>query len=218
MPKPYDLVVFDWEGTLADTLGQMIHIVSSQAQALGFGEVDHEKARHYVNLGLVRATQKLFPDLSNQQHEQLLEAVQQAMIAKHSEIYLIPGAREFIQRLHDANIELAIASNKGQQSLQRALQASQLDGLFTVIRCAGQVPPKPCPQMLKEILEEHQIAAQSTLMIGDTAMDVEMAKEAGVDVIGVDFYHQQEDALLSAGAERVFDDYSKLADYLGFKE
>ncbi len=214
MVKPYGLVVFDWEGTLADTLGQIIHTVSNEAKALGFGEINHDLARQYVNLGLVRATEKLFPSLSDRQHEQLLNAVQKAMICKSSEVYLIPGARTFLDQLQQAGIALAIASNKGQQSLQRALHASQLDDFFSVIRCAGQVPAKPCPQMLEEIMEEAQVDARATLMIGDTEMDVEMAKAAGVDAIGVDFYHQQKAALLHAGAKQVFDDFKKLAAYL----
>ena len=217
MSKKYRLVVFDWEGTLADTLGQIIHTVSKEAKALGFGDIDPQMARKYVELGLVRAMEKLFPDLNEFQHEQLLQAVQRAMLNKSSEVYLIPGAKEFLLLLQQAQIDLAIASNKGQQSLLRALQASQLDAFFQVTRCAGQVPAKPCPQMLEEIMEEHLASPEETLMIGDTDMDVEMAKQAGVDMIGVDFYHQQEQALLTAGALEVFDDYKQLASYLGLK-
>ena len=216
MPKPYQLVVFDWEGTLADTLGQIIHIVSREAKNLGFGEIDHDLARKHVELGLVRATRKLLPHLSDEQLDLLLNTVQRAMVCKSSDVYLIPGAMAFLTQLQHAGVDLAIASNKSQQTLQRALQVSQLDTLFKVTRSAGQVPAKPCPQMLEEIMEEHMVDAAGTLMIGDTVIDVEMAKAAGVDVIGLDFYHQQEAALLAAGANQVFDDYRQLAAYLGF--
>ena len=122
MSNPYQLVVFDWEGTVSDTLGLILHTVSSEANRLGFGEVDPYEARKYVDLGLVQALRKTFPQLSGKQHDELLQAVHQAMISRPAEVCLIPGARKFIQQLHDAKIDIAIATNKGQHSLLRALQ------------------------------------------------------------------------------------------------
>lgn len=214
MSNPYQLVVFDWEGTISDTLGLILHTVTSEAHRLGFGAIDPYVARKYVDLGLVQALRKTFPDLSAQQHEQLLQAVHAAMTSRPTEVCLIPGAREFIRQVHDAKIDIAIATNKGQHSLQRALQATGLDTLFKVTRSAGQTAAKPSPEMLEEIMEEFGIAPSSTLMIGDTGTDMEMAKSINVTAIGVDFYHQQEAALKAAGAVAVFDDYQLLADFL----
>jgi len=215
MINSYQLVVFDWEGTISDTLGLILHIVSSEASKLGFGEIDPYEARKYVDLGLVQALRKVFPNLSGKEHDQLYEAVQNAMISRPAEVCLIPGAREFIQQLHDAKIDIAIATNKGQHSLLRALQATGLEQLFKVTRSAGQSPAKPCPQMLEEIMDEFGCDRASTLMIGDSGTDMEMAKSINVTAIGVDFYHQQEAALKAAGALIVFDDYQLLANFLG---
>jgi phosphoglycolate phosphatase len=214
MNNPYQLVVFDWEGTISDTMGLILHTVSSEATRLGFGKVDPYEARKYVDLGLVQALRKIFTDLSPKQHEELLNSVQSAMVSRPSEVCLIPGAREFILQLRDANIDIAIATNKGQHSLQRALVATRLDELFKVSRSAGQVPAKPCPQMLEEIMEVFGRDASSTLMIGDSGSDMEMAQKIKVTAVGVDFYHQQEAALKAAGAVAVFDDYKLLADFL----
>lgn len=214
MSNPYQLVVFDWEGTIADTLGLILHTVSTESNLLGFGEIDPNQARKYVELGLVQAIKKLLPQLSMTQHEQLLQAVQHAMISRPSEVCLLPGVLEFIHKLHDSGIDLAIASNKGHQSLVRALQATGLDELFKVTRSAGQVPAKPCPQMLEEIMDEFGCSASSTLMIGDSPTDMEMATQIKVTAIGVDFYHQQEASLKAAGALAIFDDYQQLADFI----
>lgn len=214
MSNPYQLIVFDWEGTIADTLGLILHTVVAEAQDLGFGKVDPYQARQYVELGLVPALKRLFPHLSLIQQEQLVQAVQRAMITKPAEVCLLPGARSIIQRIHNAQIDLAIASNKGQHSLARVLHSTGLDILFKVTRCAGQVPAKPCPQMLEEIMEEFGQEPNTTLMIGDSVTDIEMAKSIQVDAIGVDFYHQNEEALKAAGAIAVFDDYQLLAQYL----
>lgn len=218
MSKPYRLVVFDWEGTLGDTLGQIINSVAREARRLQFGELDEQLARQSVGLGLVNAVKKAFPHLNDQEHEELLLAIHHALAARPTEVYLIPGAREIVERLHHAGIDLAIASNKGHQSLQRVLQACGLDRLFPVTRSAGQAPPKPCPQMLEEILTAYNVKPEDALMVGDSISDIDMAKSIGVDAVGVDFYHQQEVALRAAGALNVFDDYQQFADYLHLPE
>ncbi len=216
MSSPYHLVVFDWEGTLGDTLGQILNTVAAEAIRLHFGEVDERLARQYVVLGLVVAVKKIFPHLSRAQHEQLLEAVQKTLASRSLDVYLIPGAKLIVQRIQQAGMDLAIATNKGQQSLLRAIQASGLDGIFTVTRSAGQVPAKPHPQMLEEIMDVCGVTAAQTLMVGDSVSDIEMASLAGVDAVGVDFYQdeQQRQALRAAGAREVFDEYPQLANYL----
>jgi phosphoglycolate phosphatase len=214
MSKRYRLVVFDWEGTLSDTLGQVLNCVAVEARRLSFGELNEEIARQSVELGLVNAIKKVFPDLTLWQHEQLLNAVQQSLMSKHSDVYLIPGAMELVRRIHQTGIDLAIATNKGQQALQRALHRTGLDEFFTVTRSAGQTAPKPSTEMLDEIVQAFMIPVEDALMIGDSITDMEMAKNFGMDAIGVNFYHQASESLLAAGALQVFDDYQKVADFL----
>ncbi len=218
MNKPYRLVVFDWEGTLGDTLGQILHTVAVEAKHLQFGELDERLARQYVALGLVRAIKKIFPDLSISQHDQLIQAVQHSLLTEPKDVFLIPGAARIVQQIHDAGMELAIATNKGHHSLQRALQAVGLSAFFTTTRSAGQTPAKPCPQMLEEIMDVCGVTASQTLMVGDSVTDVEMARQINVDVIGVDFYQQAAVELRAAGALEVFDDYQQLAKYLKLPE
>lgn len=219
MSKPYDLVVFDWEGTIADTLGIVLHVVATEANLLGFGDFDPQQARKYVDLGLVQALRKAYPHLTAAQHQQLLQAVQLAMHSRSSDICLMPGVRELLYQLHEAEINLAIATNKGHQSLLRALQATGLDKLFKITRSAGQTPAKPCPQMLEEIIEEYGGTAATTLMIGDSLTDMEMARSAQVIAVGIDIYHQHEEAALkAAGAMIVFDDYKQIADFLNLSK
>jgi phosphoglycolate phosphatase len=214
MSNPYELVVFDWEGTIADTLGVVLNVVATEASLLGFGDCNSIEARKYVDLGLVKTLRKAYPHLSSSQHQQLLHAVQQAMYSRSLDVYLMPGVRELIFRLHEAGVTLGIATNKGHQSLLRALQTTGLDKVFQVTRSAGQVPAKPCPQMLEEIIEEAGATRNTTLMIGDSALDMEMARNLQVTAVGVDIYHQQEDILKAAGALLVFDDYKLIADFL----
>lgn len=214
MNKRYRLVVFDWEGTLSDTLGQVLNCVANEARRLNYGELDEEVARNSVELGLVNAIKKVFPDLTILQYEHLINAVQQSLMSRHSDVYLIPGALEIVQRLYYDGIDLAIATNKGQHSLLKALATTGLDKYFKVTRSAGQTAPKPSPEMLEEILDMFSLSVEDALMIGDSQMDIEMARSIGMDAVGVNFYHQQADLLLNAGAIMVFDDYHLIADYL----
>lgn len=214
MNKRYRLVVFDWEGTLSDTFGLVFHCVAEEAKRLHYGELDIDKARPLVELGLVKAIKKVFPHLRLSEQETLLNAVQHALMMRQNEVYLIPGAKLFLKQLKDAGFMLAIATNKGAPGLQRALQASGLDTFFCVTRALGQTPPKPHPQMLEEILTECQLSSRDALMIGDSVTDMEMAQSLGMDAVGVNFNHQQDDLLRNAGAIAVFNDYQKIADFL----
>jgi phosphoglycolate phosphatase len=214
MNKAYKLIVFDWEGTVADTLGQVLNVIAIEAKSLGYGEVNFVQARGLVSLGLVRSLQKLFPNLSLHEQEQLLHAVQHHLVTKPQEVCFIPGAWEFIHQVYNHQIDVAIATNKGHHSLMKALHNSGLDRIFQVTRSAGEVPAKPCPQMLQEIMSVFDATAEDTVMIGDSVSDMEMARSIQVTAIGLDFYHQQEAALKDAGAVEVFDDYQLLAQYL----
>jgi len=214
MNKQYRLAVFDWEGTLSDTLGQILNCVAQEAQRLQFGNLDEDLARQYVDLGLVNAIRKLFPHLDVNQHQQLLAAVQQSMLSKHADVYLMPGARDIVQKLAAQGMALAIASNKSHAGLQRALQQTGLSDYFKVTRTAGQLAAKPDPEMLEEILQECMIPASDALMIGDSVNDIQMASSIHVDAVGVNFYHQQNESLYAAGALAVFHDFESVGRFL----
>jgi phosphoglycolate phosphatase len=214
MNNPYDLVVFDWEGTIADTLGMILHVVAKEANLLGFGDFDLDQVRNYVDLGLIHALRKAFPHLSVPQQQQLVQAVQHAMHTRPLDVCLMPGVEEFIYQLHEAGINVGVATNKGQHSLMRDLQATDLNTIIKVTRSAGQTPAKPCPQMLAEIIEAYGTTTAATLMIGDSPIDMEMAGTIQVTALGVDFYHQQETMLKAAGALAVFDNYKQIAKFL----
>jgi len=215
MNRSYQLVVFDWEGTLGDPLGHVHDALKTESEVLGLGMYDVQLARRYVALGLDKAVRKIFPDLALYQYERLLAGVQQALMSHHGAVYLFPGARHLLEQLQHAGIEMAIATNRGSQALQRALHASELQTFFSVTRSADQAPAKPCPQMLEEILALTGVTAKKTLMIGDSSADIEMASAIQVASVGVDFYYQQSDALQAAGALEVFDNFSSIERYLG---
>ena len=215
MNKTYNLIVFDWEGTIAeDALGQVIQTIAEEAKRMHVNEFDKSLARQYIGLGMSSAIKLLFPQLYLYQQEQLSAAVQASYTKSLAEIMLVEGAKDSLLRLHAAGYKLAIATNKGQASLQRALQSTELEAYFSVTRSASQAPPKPCPQMLEEIMDEIGVPSDRTLMIGDSLSDIQMASAIGVAAVGVDFYQTQREELLAEGAVEVFDNYQQVNTYL----
>ncbi len=215
MSKPYRLVVFDWEGTLGeDGFSILLSIMSQVSQRMLLGSLDLSAARRYINAGLVTTIKQVFPEATLYQQEELLYAIQKEVTESSTTVRLMAGAWEVLQWLNTQNVHLAIATNKSHQGLMHALAQTGLDVIFKVTRTASQAPPKPCPQMLEEIIDVFGVDASQTLMIGDSTNDMLMAAAIGVDALGVDFFHQEAADLREAGALHVVDDYQQLLQYL----
>lgn len=217
MKRRYDLVVFDWEGTLAeDSYGQVVNILANEAQNLNVLNFDKVLARKYLPLGLITIIARLFPELSMHNQENLLAKFQDALQNQPDAVILTKDAKLTVKKLYDSGIKLGIATNRSLNSLQKDLNLSGLAEYFQFIRTASQARPKPCPDMLEEIIWESGAENSRALMIGDSISDIEMAQALGVDAIGVDFYHEQQGVFLQAGACLEIDDYQRLLDF-GFK-
>jgi phosphoglycolate phosphatase len=188
--------------------------LTSPILSLGLGAMDLLMARKSVGFGLIPAINRLFPNASLHQQEILFSAVNSALTKSDTRASVINGAFDLVERAFNAGYFLAIATNKGQQSLHRILHTSGLDKYITATRCAGQVPAKPCPQMLQELMDIFDVQSEETLMIGDSVSDIEMAQALGVDSIGVDMYQLSTPELLAAGAQIVCANYSQVAAFL----
>lgn len=215
MSMRYQLVIFDWEGTLSDTLGEVLDCIETEAKKLNLGEFNVEAARQSIELGLFNVIKKSYPRLNTSQFDQLFDAVQQSLLIRPANVHLMQGALDLIQKLSEQGVTLAIASNKGQQSLSRAIQMAGLKDYFKITRTATECAPKPSSQMLEQILELADISVEQAVMIGDSTTDMETAHNLKMDAIGMSFYGQTDDILLNAGALKVFNSYQDLTAYLG---
>ncbi|MDQ5884181.1 MAG: phosphoglycolate phosphatase, partial [Pseudomonadota bacterium] len=157
MSYPYSLVVFDWEGTLADPLGALVHYLWQEANQQGWAAFSQSQVRHHLLEGVPRAVKELFPGLSEQQLHAMVERAERMVSQERDKVFVFSGVKTLLQQLQMANIACAIASNKGQMSLEKALKNSELNSYISVVRCAGVCPPKPHPAMLQEILDFFQV-------------------------------------------------------------
>ena len=193
----YELIVFDWDGTLMDSAAAIVAAIMAACRDLGIEPPSEERARHIIGLGLQDAIRSALPNLPARDYGRLAERYRHHYLSRDAELSLFPGARELVADLHAGGHRLAVATGKSRQGLQRALAHSGLGELFHATRCADECFSKPHPAMLLEIMEALEVDRGAVLMVGDTTHDLQMARNAGVDGLAVSFGAHPETALLA---------------------
>jgi phosphoglycolate phosphatase len=187
MATRFDLIVFDWDGTLIDSTACIVGAVQAACRDLGLPEPSYAHASQVIGLGLADALRHSAPDLDAARLELMIDRYKYHYLARDRELSLFDGVYELIGELRSRGALLAVATGKSRAGLNRALQASGLVDFFAASRCADECFSKPHPQMLEELLEELDVAPERALMIGDTTHDLQMARNAGVDGVAVTY-------------------------------
>ncbi len=187
MPKRFELLVFDWDGTLMDSAEAIIASIQSSCRDLGLPVPERERAAHVIGLGLKDALAYAVPELPPDDYGKLALRYRHHYLARDPDIELFPGMREMLAGLKERGYLLAVATGKTRAGLDRVLEAKQLKQYFDSSRCADETHSKPHPAMLQELMQELLIEAEATLMIGDTAHDLQMALSAGVAALAVSY-------------------------------
>lgn len=213
MQRRFELLVFDWDGTLMDSEA---HIVASMQRAMSdiqLPEMAREKIRDIIGLGLREAINRLLPEES--------DAVHIALVDRYRYHYFtddpcepFEGVEPVLQQLSKQGYLLAVATGKGRRGLNRVLQSTGFGEYFIETRCADETCSKPDPQMLNEIMSVTGVEPVQTLMIGDTEYDLEMANAAKTASLGVDYGVHSRDRLLSCGPLACLSSISELPDWL----
>ena len=214
MAKQFELLVFDWDGTLMDSAGAIVSSIQAACSDIGIPQPSDAAARHIIGLGLNEAIRALLPDLAEADYGRLVERYRHHFLARDNELPLFPGARETIADLHETGFLLAVATGKTRRGLERAFKTSGLRALFNGSRCADESISKPHPAMLLELMDEFDVTPERTLMIGDTSHDLQMAANAGVASVAVSFGAHSRDSLLELGPLTCVDNWSELKLWL----
>jgi len=192
----YQLIVFDWDGTLQDSAGAIVQAIQAACRDLELPVPDDARARHVIGLGLIDAMRHAVPGLAPERYPIVAERYRFHYLAGDDQLLLFAGVREMLGRLQAAGHVLTVATGKSRHGLDRALDHSGLRPFFQATRCADECHSKPHPQMLEELMAEFGVTAASTVMIGDTSHDLLMARNAGVDSLGVTYGAHPHDHLL----------------------
>ncbi len=182
------IVIFDWDGTLCDSVDGIVTAMQAAAAELSVAPPSEAAVQNIVGLGLPQAVARLFPAAEESQCSALAEAYSRHYIAATAgSVRLFPGAPDVLETLRGQAWELAVATGKSRRGLDRVLEGLAMSDYFEATRCADETRSKPDPLMLTEILAERGKSAAEAVMIGDSEYDLEMAARAGIASIGVSF-------------------------------
>lgn len=195
MVKRFDLLVFDWDGTLLDSAGAIVTALQAACRDLGLSEPSDDRARHVIGLGLADALRYAVPDLSENRVPQMIERYRHHYLTSDHELRLFDGISELIAELSASAYMLGVATGKSRIGLNRSLEHCGLGEYFGAARCADECFSKPHPQMLIELMDEFLVQPERTLMIGDTTHDLQMAINADVPGLAVAYGAHSADAL-----------------------
>ena len=191
------LLVFDWDGTLADSAATIVRAMQAAIRQLQLQYRDDTTIRDIIGLGLVEGIAKLYPELAPKDASRLASGYKNQYRKLVPEtIPLFPGVETTLRELAGQGFILAIATGKSRAGLDRSLRESGLDKHFSASRCADETFSKPHPGMLLELMTEVGAGPESTLMIGDSTYDMEMADHAGVPAVAVSYGVHDRERLL----------------------
>jgi phosphoglycolate phosphatase len=186
-PRRFELVVFDWDGTLFDSTTLIVRCIQQACLDIGVEVPSDQSAAYVIGLGLHDALQHAVPGLSPDRYPELGLRYRHHYLARQHELLLFPGTLDMLRALKSRHHLLAIATGKNRRGLDDALTHSQLHGMFDGTRTADETASKPHPRMLQELMAEFGVTPECTLMIGDTTHDLLMAQNAGAPRVAVSY-------------------------------
>jgi len=214
MSAPLRLAVFDLDGTIVDSQANIIRAVGEVAKILGLKGPPREEVPRVIGLSLGEALAQLFPGVDADTHTSLDREYREAFVRlRASPDYrepLFDGTHEALDALEKEGFLLGIATGKAKRGVNHVLNLHGLTGRFVTVQTPEDAPGKPHPGMILRAMAETGVEPGNTVMIGDTAYDIQMARAAGVGAIGVSWGNHPVTELQAAGAHRLIDRLSDL--------
>ncbi len=212
MSQNVELVVFDWDGTLFDSVGQIVASLQYAAQQFEQPLTD-EAAKSIIGLGLPEVMQILFPQVPHLQQE-ILQVYADHYVANSKSDAWFEGVAELLYGLKEQGLKLAVATGKSRKGLDRVLSQTNSHDLFDITRAASETRSKPHPLMLQEILQYTGLHSAQAIMVGDTSYDLEMAQAIAMPRIGVSYGVHSREVLQQFAPIAIVDDVPALQQQL----
>ncbi|WP_027157343.1 HAD family hydrolase [Methylobacter luteus] len=186
MKSRFDLIIFDWDGTLVDSIDWIVTCLQHAAVSCNCTIPERQAAKDVIGLSTKNAIQTLFTGADEETRNQLMSCYIEAFFARQiSRDDLFAGVYEMLVQLKRAGFQLAVATGKSRAGLDKALQATGTEDLFDITRCADETASKPDPAMVLDIIQHVEVANERTLMVGDSIHDMQMALNAQIASIAV---------------------------------
>jgi phosphoglycolate phosphatase len=213
-PRRFDLIVFDWDGTLFDSTVLIARCIQDACRDIGVAVPSDVDAAYVIGLGLVDALRHAAPGLRPEDYPELGRLYRRHYIARQHELSMFPGTLEMLDALKVRQHWLAVATGKSRRGLDEALAHAQLRGVFDGSRTADETASKPDPRMLHELMREFGTEPERTLMIGDTTHDLQLAVNAGTPRVAVSYGAHDRDAFADFAPLTVAHSTRELHDWL----
>jgi phosphoglycolate phosphatase len=216
VPGDYKLLIFDWDGTLVDSIGRIVEAMHQAADSCALSRCSDEAVKGIIGLALPEAVRVLYPGL-------LEVAAVERFTRVYSECYLLletepsalfAGVAEALQAFRQRGYHLAVATGKSRHGLARVLAGRGWSDYFDITRCADESASKPHPLMLEQILAHFQLPPQQALMVGDSIFDLQMAHNAGMQSVAVGYGAQSLAVLRAQRPHLAIERFSQLREWL----
>jgi phosphoglycolate phosphatase len=186
-PRQFDLIAFDWDGTLFDSTAIIVRSIQAAVRDVGGTVPSDREAAYVIGMALMPALAHAAPDVPPDKYPLLGERYRHHYLAHQHDLSLFDGVLDMLAALKARHHWLAVATGKSRRGLDEALRTAQLQGVFDGSRTADETAGKPHPRMLQELMREFGVEPERTLMIGDTTHDLQMALNAGCASVGVSY-------------------------------
>ncbi len=185
--RVFDLIAFDWDGTLFDSTALITRCIQAAVRDVGGVVPSDLAASHVIGMGLAQALAHAAPDVPREKYAELAARYRHHYLARQDDLSLFDGVLPLLAGLKQRSHHLAVATGKSRAGLDAALRAAQLQGLFDASRTADETASKPDPRMLQELMREFGLEPSRVLMVGDTTHDLQMARNAGCASVAVSY-------------------------------
>ena len=213
-PRRFDLIAFDWDGTLFDSTALLTQCMQQACADLGLPVPSDADAAYVIGMGPAAAIRHAAPSLPPERYHELGRRYGAHYMARQDELVLFPGTLAMLQALKANNHWLAVATGKSRRGLDQALSATELHGVFDSSRTADETRSKPDPTMLLELMREFGVEPERTLMVGDTTHDLQLAANAGAASVAVSFGAHEHESFAAHGPLHVAHSTAELRDWL----
>ncbi|MBD9392093.1 HAD family hydrolase [Acidovorax sp. ACV01] len=213
-PRRFDLIAFDWDGTLFDSTAIIVRCIQAAVRDVGGTVPTDKEASYVIGMALAQALAHAAPDVPPEKYNDLGNRYRFHYIQHQDDLSLFEGVLPLLTDLRERGHLLAVATGKSRRGLDEALHSVQLKGVFDGSRTADQTAGKPHPLMLQELMAEFDVPPERLLMIGDTTHDLQMAVNAGCASVGVSYGAHEPDAFQVLNPLGVAHSVRELHDWL----
>ena len=213
-PRRFDLIAFDWDGTLYDSTAVIARCIQAAVRDVGGTPPSDRDASYVIGMGLMQALAHAAPDVPRERYPELGERYRHHYLIHQNDLSLFDGVLPMLADLRARHHWLTVATGKSRRGLDEVLHSESLAGVFDGSRTADETAGKPAPRMLHELMREFGVDPTRTLMIGDTTHDLQMAVNAGCASVGVSYGAHEPAAFAELGPLAVVHSVRELHDWL----